>query len=261
MGHIKLGRLPRTIKWKHVINALISEDASFYELLSSTSKASKDILTASYNQEGLAHCFWLFTNIAQASRKQDFIQSLNKLGIDVTANDSGMKILKKIYDSASYEINNKTQSKNTILNQIALESFKSAIHSTITRESASLFGCTPETIQQAFKKYSTSTQVGYLGRELFGQYVNKAFSYALEKELATSIGANNKFRNSHDIQEFNRRLTTYCRETSKIVEQFSGGWYGKHGFIGDLKDKDKARGFTNYAVTKLLSEVNMAEGE
>lgn len=261
MGHIKLGRLPRTTKWKQVINALSSQDASFSELVSSTSKASKDILTASYNLEGLSHCFWLFTNIAQASRKGDFIKSLNSLGIAVAENDSGLKILKKIYDSASDEINNKTQTKNTILNQIALESFKSAIHSTITRESNSLFGCTLETIQQAFKKYSTSTQVGYLGKELFGQYINKAFSYTLEKELANSIGADNKFRNSADIQEFNKRLTTYCRETSKIVEQYSGGWYGKHGFIGDLKDKEKARGFTNYAVTKLLSEVSLAGEE
>lgn len=259
MGHIRLGRLPRTTKWKHVINALESEEASFSGLLSSTSKASKDILTESYNLEGLTHCFWLFTNIAQASRKKDFIQALDKLGIDVSGNDSGLKILKKIYDFASSEINNKTQSKNTILNQIALESFKSAIHNTISRESASLFGWTPETIQQAFKKYSTSTQVAYLSRELFGNYINKAFSYVLEKELANSIGADTKFRNSADIQEFNNRLTTYCRETSKIVEQFSGGWYGKHGFIGDLKDKEKARRFTNHAITKLLSEVSLAE--
>jgi len=136
-----------------------------------------------------------------------------------------------------------------------VDSFKNAIHNTISEESTSLFGCDIDSIQRAFKKYSTSTQVAHLGREYFSQYMYNSFSFTLEKELANSLSTNGRFQNSNDIQEFNKRLKQYCWDVSKIVEDFSGGWYGKHSFEGDISDKKKTADFTSYAITKLLSEV------
>lgn len=83
----------------------------------------------------------------------------------------------------------------------------------------------------------------------------KAFSFTLEKELANTVSSTGRFKNSDDIQQFNTRLKQYCWDVSKIVEEFSGGWYGKHSFEGNIKSKKKVADFTSYAMTKLLSEV------
>lgn len=254
MGHIRLGRLPKTYRWKQVIDALTSSDTSISQIVTSTSKASEKVLTDSRYIQGLAHCYWIFTNIAQASRGDDFLYELNNFGINVSEKDSGLNILKKIYNSASDSLKN--SGNFSILDQIALDSFKSAFHNTITEESTTLFGCDLDSIQKAFKKYSTSTQVSKLGREFFSQYLYKSFSFVLEKELANKISENGRFQNSADIQEFNRRLKVYCWDVSKIVEDFSGGWYGKHGFEGNLSDKRQTTKFTQHAITKLLSEVS-----
>lgn len=253
MGHIRLGRLPKTIKWKQVVQSLAYSGSSLSEIVSLTSQASEKVLTSSKYIDGLAHCYWLFTNIAQASRSDNFINELNQIGLNLSEQDSGINILKKVFDYASTGLKN--SGSNTVLDQIAIDSFKSAIHNTIAQESTSLFGCDIDSIQRAFKKYSTSNQVSYLGREYFSQYMYKAFSFTLEKELANVLSSNGRFQNSSDIQEFNSKLKQYCWDVSKIVEDFSGGWYGKHSFEGDLKNKKKVADFTSYAMTKLLSEV------
>jgi len=254
MGHIRLGRLPRTISWKRVLESFSNSDTSLNEIVQLTAIASQKVLTNSKYIEGLTHCFWLFTNIAKASRNENFADSLNNLGISVSDKDSRLNILKKIYDSASTSL--RESGKFSILDQIAMDSFKSAFHNTITQESSTLFGCDIDTIQRAFKKYSTSTQVSKLGREFFSQYMYKSFSFVLEKELANKISATGRFQNSKDIENFNRNLKTYCWEASKIVEDFSGGWYGKHSFEGDLVNKKQTYKFTHHAMTKLLSEIS-----
>lgn len=257
MGHIRLGRLPRTTRWKQVVEALGDFGASLPEIIKLTSYASEKVLTNSKNIDGLAHCYWLFTNIAQASRQGNFIENLNNLGINIAPTDSGVKILKEIFSTASSNL--KENGNISILDQIAVDSFKNAIHNTISQEATSLFGCDAESIQKALQKYSTSTQVAYLGREYFSQYMYNSFSFTLEKELANSLSSDGRFQNSNDIQQFNQKLKQYCWEVSKIVEEFSGGWYGKHSFEGDISSKSKTKDFTSYAMTKLLSEVKRGE--
>jgi hypothetical protein len=257
MGHIRLGRLPKTFKWKQVIEALVQSGSSLSEIVSLTSQASETVLTNSRYINGLAHCYWLFTNIAQASRQGDFVQNLNELGINISSGDSGLRVLKEIFNSASSNL--KENGNISVLDQIAVDSFKNAIHKTISDEATSLFGCDIDSIQRAFKKYSTSTQVAHLGREYFSQYMYNAFSFTLEKELTNSLSDGGRFQNSQDIQEFNKRLKQYCWDVSKIVEDFSGGWYGKHSFEGDISDKKKTADFASYAITKLLSEVQRGD--
>lgn len=253
MGHSKLRHLPKKIQWQKVVEALTRSDASLTEIVSATSKASEKILTDSRNIQGLAHCFWLFTNIAEASRSGNFVQELNNIGINISEKDSGLNILKKINDFASETL--ASSGKYAILDHIAVDSFNTALLNTIKRDSNNLFGCSVESIQDAFKKYSTSKQISLLGRDFFSQYIYRSFSLVLEKEMANKIDKNNRFKNSGDLEEFNSRLKSYCWDVSKIVEDFSGGWYGKHSFEGDLRNKKKVLGFTQHVITKLLSEV------
>lgn len=253
MGHIRLGRLPRTKKWKDVVQSLADCQSSLPEIVKLTSIASENVLKNTKHTEGLTQCYWLFTNIAQASRQGDFVENLNNLGINISSNDSGIKILKQIFDTASNGL--RKNGNISVLDQIALDSFKNAIHNRISSESTNLFGCDIDSIQQAFKKFSTPTQVSYLGREYFSQYMFNSFSFVLEKELANSISSEGRFQNSSDIENFNKNLKSYCWETSKIVEDFSGGWYGKHAWEGDISSKKKTKDFVNYSITKLLSEI------
>jgi len=49
-------------------------------------------------------------------------------------------------------------------------------------------------------------------------------------------------------------LRNYCWDVSKIVQDYSGGWYSKAVWEKRL-NLPEARKFTSYAIEKLLSEV------
>lgn len=257
MGHSRLGRLPKRWGWEKVIEVLKDPNASIKDIVQLTSDASKKVLLNSKNMDGLTICYWLYTNIAFAAKQNNFVKQLNNLGIKLEDKDSGFDIIRKIYDTASDELTN--NGRISILDKIALDSFQKSLQETIIAESNTLFGCNLDSIQKAFSKYSTNDNISYLSRKFFSQYAYKAFSFAIEKELANSISNNGNFRNSSDLARFDERLKTYCWDISKILEKYSGGWYSKHCFVGDISEKKSVKRFTKYAMEKLLAEVTLED--
>jgi hypothetical protein len=82
MGHIRLGRLPRTRKWQEVVR-LLGTDTGTGEVAAATLDASKAGLQDAAHDAALVHSFWLLTQLPLCARKADFIAELGKLGISV----------------------------------------------------------------------------------------------------------------------------------------------------------------------------------
>jgi hypothetical protein len=51
------------------------------------------------------------------------------------------------------------------------------------------------------------------------------------------------------------RLDLHCREASRIIKEFSGGWYGKTLQQQKAITQDAARGFAHVAFKKLRAEL------
>jgi hypothetical protein len=132
MGNARLGRLPKNFKWREVVKALASPEDSFNEIVKLTARAAEETLVQSRYVDTLSDCFWLYTNIAEAARKKDFVQSLQDLNIEISPSEHGFKVLQKIYDSTSSFANEK--SRFSALEQIACDAFKSSIHIRIERD-------------------------------------------------------------------------------------------------------------------------------
>lgn len=254
MGHVRLGRLPKTKKWNVLFNELKDSESSLKDIVSITSVRAKSALAESRLNETLPECFGLFANIAQASRGTHFIDELNYLsGLNLDANMQGIDLLEALGALA------KPSSKIDVLDRMAFESYREVLLETIRSQSDSLFGCNIETVQKAFKKHSTPKEISQLGHRFFSTYIFKSFSYVLEKELANVISENGRFRQPEDIKDFNNNLRKYCNEIGKYVEQYSGDWYKKHIFDKDFADPTKLKQFTNYAMSKMLLEMHIEE--
>lgn len=57
MGHVRLGRLPKTNTWQDVIQSLESPNSSLKDITRLTSKAVHKTLANSKNINNLARCF------------------------------------------------------------------------------------------------------------------------------------------------------------------------------------------------------------
>jgi hypothetical protein len=240
-----------------VVAALTSAESTDRQVVQTAAAAAHRALSQAKYQESLAHCYWLFVTIADASRRQSFVAELRDIGISRPEGNSGVALISAVSDFANSRVRGRRAT--TALDEIALQTFQSVVTNTVAQESQTLFGCTVDTVQAAFRRISTKAKVASLGRRFFSEYTYRALRYALERELANSLASDALFQDSDDLTQFHGRLRSYCWDVSKIVEEYSGGWYSKRAWERRLTLSD-AQGFTSYAVQKLLSELSSEEG-
>src|SRR5687767_1282245 len=90
MGHIRLGRLPRTNNWNQVVDSLAADDSSTRFVASTTSWAADHRSARLRSDPSLTYCVWLLARIASAARRPDFLDALGDLGLDVRPDDSAV---------------------------------------------------------------------------------------------------------------------------------------------------------------------------
>jgi hypothetical protein len=65
-------------------------------------------------------------------------------------------------------------------------------------------------------------------------WTQRCLDYCLSRELSNHIGQGARFRDDRARSEFDGALDQHCREASRIVEAFAGGWCGKNVYQGDV---------------------------
>jgi len=253
MGHIRLGRLPRTRKWNQVLG-LIGGGADAPEVAASAMEASQGGLVKAAKDPGLIHTVWLLTQIPLAARSEHFADGLRQLGLEVSNAPSLLEVAGAFTGAVDAHL--RRGGGRTDLGEMA----EMAAAETLTRlgnvKTASLFGATAADVQQAFGSFSTTKQFGTLAREFFTRLSKKYLTYFLSRELSNYVdgGGGSRFSNIDEHAEFNEALDLHCRQASRIVEEFSGGWFSKANFEGGITP-EKAAGFVHVALKKLRAEL------
>ncbi|MCL6508732.1 MAG: hypothetical protein K6T59_17105, partial [Bryobacteraceae bacterium] len=110
-------------------------------------------------------------------------------------------------------------------------------------------------VQQAFRSFSTTAQFSTLAREFFTRLSTRYLTYFLSRTLSNSVSGDGRFKNINEHAEFNEALELHCRQATRIIEEFSGGWFSKTKFFeGDITP-DKAAGFVHVALKKVRAEL------
>jgi hypothetical protein len=71
MGHIRLGRLPRTHQWIQVLD-LLGYGAATSQVAAATLRASQTGLGSAARDTGVVHTMWLLTQVPLAARSEEF---------------------------------------------------------------------------------------------------------------------------------------------------------------------------------------------
>jgi hypothetical protein len=255
MGHIRLGTLPRTRQWIQVLD-LIGGGAGTPEVAAATMDASQRGLIGAAGDSGLVYTVWLLTQILQAARSEDFVARLRKLGLGVSDAPSLLEVVGAFTGAVDDHL--RRTGGRTDLGEMAQMAASEALVALGTPANASLFETTASEVQQAIRSLSTTKQFSTLARDFFTRLSRKYLTYFLSRELSNYVSADGRFSNIDRHAEFNQGLDLYCREASRIVEEFSGGWFSKSIFEGGITE-DKATGFVHVALKKLRAE--LAKGE
>jgi len=256
MGHTRLGRLPKTLRWREVVELLALSPEDTPGLAAGVVRAADGRLQELAVDRSLTYCFWLLSRIAWASRGADFRGELSRLGIATESDTPVLTFIARLSEHVRRELAGDTASGH--FTELASLALRRALTDTVGEQGPSLFGNSVEDLQLAFRKQSTRQQFGSLSRRFFGDFLSRLLRSAIERELSHHVAPTLALSTLSESREVTQALDLYARQSARIVEDFAGGWYSKENWEtrGEISFDDAGR-FVAVALRKLRMELKL----
>lgn len=258
MGHIRLGRLPKTLRWQGVVGLLDHSPDDVPAIARATVTAAETRLRELSHDPSLVYCFWVLTRLTAASREADFAGATAALGFPPPDVDSALAFIARVNERVRAELRDYPESGP--FSELASLALRHALSETVGQHGRSLFGSSLDDVQQAFRSHATAARFGDLARRFFGDYLARTMHFFVDKELSNVVGAGHGLPDIDASHEFSAALDTYARQSARIMEQFAAGWYGKHNWEArGAISREEAQGFVAVALRKLRMELIQAD--
>lgn len=252
MGHNTLGVLPRSRHWRDVVG-LLDAGAADGDVVAASARAAENDMLRAADDPVFVEAVRLLLNIPLAARSDDFGQALRDIGLAV---DNRPELLDLVGAAAERldAVRRETRARSDF-GEIAARALTRTLSVSIGDALPALFGATPDDVQAVARKMSWSKGISGFTREFFGRLVSGTLSYWLDRTLALQIGEGRRFPTTAARNAFDNELDHYSSEATRIIKEFSSGWYGKTLHReGGFGTKDAAT-FGAVALKKTVSEL------
>lgn len=252
MGHIRLGTLPRSKKWREVID-LLDSDAPLDLIAEAAAKAAELDLARANKDLRFQFISSLLVRLPILARAPGFEEALENLGVGSNALASVTDLLSGLemaIDRHSFESG--VSSDAGVLAKTAL---LEALSVQLRDRLPSLFEPTPQEIRAALGSFASGDRFAVLARDFFSRLTYRSLDYYLSRELANHTGPDKRFSDDGQRIAFQQALAQHTFEASRIVQEFAGGWYGKTVWQKQALDQKSIDRFTQYAFKKMRSEL------
>jgi hypothetical protein len=251
MGHIRLKRLPASRKWTQVVS-LLANGASVEEVAGASADAANGALQRARSDPVAAHSLWLLAQLPLAARQLDFAAAARRLDIQAGERPTLLELVGAFSDAIDRAAVG--AAKRTDLGEMAHRAAAESLTAFIGSDLPALFGSTPEDVRLALGKLAAPDRFARMARDFFTRLTQQHLDYYLSRTLSEHVGPGKRIATIADHAAFNRALEQHCREASRIVESFAGGWFSKTNFKGGITPA-KARDFLFVALGKIAAEL------
>jgi hypothetical protein len=254
MGHLRLGTLPKTLKWNRVVGLLEESPDDSGLIAAATIQASRRELQMLRGDPSIGYCFWLLTRITWYARQSDFVERIQQIGIPIASSTSTFSFISGVSEHARQQCTRLGGS--SIFREMAYLALKQTMSEITLTSANSLFGSSIANIQEACRANSSKKQFGIVSRRFFAGFLSQFLRYFVDKELSNHVGPGNRIENILAANDFGNALTAYAWQSSKIMEDFAAGWFAKRSWEteGDITTED-AQKFVAVALRKMQMEV------
>jgi hypothetical protein len=268
VGHTRLGAIPKTRKWRDVVEqvtgghvtgrGVVSVTADMAVIAAKTLNAAQRALDRAVEDQGVRYTFYLLTQVTLAARTADWETPLGKHGIRLSGEASIFDFTAEVQAAIDRHAA-RSSSEATDLSEIAQQSAGEAILSLAASRTASLFGGSSEEVKHAIRSLSTKKGFGELGQQFFGIFVSRFLNFYLSRATAAELGGR-RLRDLGDVAQFNATLRSHCNQSARIVRDFCGTWYSKTEYEQGIDLENTSR-FLAVAMKKLRSELEQQKVE
>jgi hypothetical protein len=252
MGHVRLGVLPRSQEWAEVVG-LLRSGAADLDVAGASARAAESALAKADSDPVFAECVWLLTNLPLAARDPEHLERLNDLGVAADHPPTLLELTANV--SRALDDFARRNGARTDLGEMAQTALVESLTDAIAPQLPSLFTPEPAEVRTALGRLSQGDRFAGLARDFFARVTHASLDYYLSRELAAHIGAGERFASDVDRRAFDRALQVHCREASRIVEAYAGGWYGKTVWREGCLTRETSQKFARYAFKKIRDEL------
>jgi hypothetical protein len=195
--------------------------------------------------------------LTQAARGDDFPGDVTRLGVQFPEQANATEFLARTARFATRELSG--LAPRTAVNNLASLALRESLTRTVGTYASTLFGAELVDVQLAFRRYSTSTQFSSLLHIYLTGFLGRVLRFVIDKEITNHLGSGSRFEDILDLDEFEDALEAFAGQTSRVVDEFSGGWYSKQIWRqGTISESDAMR-FVHVALDKLRADLELSE--
>jgi|SRR6185437_12429067 len=261
MGHQRPNYVPPSTNWNGVVDAFLTGNglavSDLPNIAATTLGAAEKAIADVNDDTGVCYAFYLLTQVAIASRSDNWLGSLRQVGIHLRSDSTLFDLTSEV----QYAIDDHIAAKGrpTDISEMAQSAAGEALASLAGDKSTTLFGSTGDELRYAVKSLSTTSGFSDLGQRFFGSFVSRFLNFYLARITARHVGSS-RLPTIADTSAFSDALNEHCHQSARITRDFCGKWYSKTEYEGGINPL-KTSQFMAIAVRKLSRELKKQSSE
>ena len=257
MGHIHLGTLPNSRKWKEVV-ALLTEGAASAEVVAASAAAAERDLLAAASDPVFVEAVRLLATIPAAATSANFGQTLRDEDIPIT----GAVELLSLVAAAGRRLDQVARERDypSDIGELSRRALLSTLSLHVGDGLPGLLETTPQDVQRATAQLSGGRNFAAYARSFYNRLVSEALRSWLDRTLSAQVGPDKRFLSAASRADFDMALAQYSSEATRIIREFAGGWYGKTLHREGRFDRQHAAAFGAVCFKKITEELRVTRG-
>lgn len=260
MGHRRVGVLPKTQRWRDLVDqleAFSGDESELASVVAGTLEGVRDRFARIESDTSVRASFEFLVTLAFASGTEEPLAQLRAAGIDLKEGESPLALASAF--ASWLEARTDLPEYASIAGAAACDAL-SRWHRKNIPDTPSLFGKDFERFS-VWRKLSTGAGFCELARLYFASCTERYLRYFLEREASRAI------ENLFERDKFDRMLSSHIDdvsrhafETAKITQSFAAVWFNKHLKTG-LPDDEAKAAFLSLAFGKIRDELRREGSE
>jgi hypothetical protein len=251
MGHERLSLLPKTKKWKEVVEDISQfDDSNVVNIASKTIDNIRLKFNNLYNDNGVLSAFRFLVILSYSFSTKEPLNELKKQNINIPDNYQIIYLSRRIKEWVEEKQNSLEYSHFSSLAAIEAITGWYKYHD----KGQHTFFEPKDNFIEILGKTGNGSGFCELSRLYFSNYIEHYLKYYLEREASTVIwDIGKRLAFNKRLEESVKDVSLFAFETSKITQSFSAGWFNKVIKNGLPKDK-VIKNFLRLAFSKIIEE-------
>jgi len=258
MGHVRLGILPASKKWKEIVAYLSAGDVSVDELANKVADACDRSFEKASDDPAFKFTMDLMFMIPLAAQKNDLRSALSEIGISVPDNPSRTDII----GAFAKAVDTQAAQANSDLYPLSKNAGIAVLNEFLSQEPPApqmdFFAEPKSDVHRNLEKLATPVGFADLTQSYFSSLAKANIRYFMDREMPSHVGEGGSFKSIPDLSVFDRSVDHHCNEASFIMRTFAETWYAKHRYGSDKPVSSKEiSSFAHVAVQKMRKEFHI----